>query len=405
MEDMPPPEPMPTLAEDDEGSELRGATFGIPLDRMATVDTMPESSSANLIPMPRPPELHHEDRRSGDGHSMDSAGSEAELIAAHQRGVSADPRGEAPSYAEAVSTERGLTTISLNDPAPNNISSNAIAPPPQAASRGRLRFSFQMPRPFGSHNHANGGPSNVNPSPNQSPPSIRPESPAPHGRSGSALSRFSTRESHDSHHSRTPSRGINHSRSNSNLLRALRSHSPGLQAGSSTISVDSISAPLTHTLTRAEFYAPKGGLLTPEQVKLITSREALERFGVPYGPDAVAAFSLSRERLSGMEAPPPDFESVTGEQERSGASGSGSSATDLTAPGSTSLTQPASSHLAVERAGSRTSTVMSYATAPESNGNVPRVQIVQTYASEDEDDDGPDTTRPMTPRTARSVSE
>jgi hypothetical protein len=73
----------------------------------------------------------------------------------------------------------------------------------------------------------------------------------------------------------------------------------------SLISLASISSPLTHTATRTEFTYPKAGP-TPEQLKLISSRESFGRFGVPYGPDAVAfAASTSRHDLS---IPPPDFD-------------------------------------------------------------------------------------------------
>lgn len=399
MEDDPaPPHAMPALAEDeDEHPEMRGTTFDIALDRIESVDTMADSSTTNLIrrvsaSVPtRPPELHHaamhhDHRRSRDAHSLDSVGSEAELLASHQRGVSvdngADPRGEAPSYMEAVSVEGGMTTISLNDPEAINASVGASS---LVAGRGRSRFSFLMQNPFSSHNHTSGALSNVN----QPPPSTRSESPALHTRSGSALSRYSTHESHESHHSRPPSRNHHLSRSrsgsNSNLLRGFRSHSPGLHAGSSTISLDNISAPLTHTLTRAEFHAPKGGLMTAEQIKLITSREALEKFGVPYGPDAVA-FSLSRERLAEM-GPPPDFESVTGEHP------GGGSATEAIAPRSTSPSQPSLSYQGDERGtGSRTS-------GAEVDGDRSQAQVVQT--EEEDEVDEPGTARPMTPRTAR----
>lgn len=410
----------PSETEEDDHLEIHNTTFDITLDRIESVDTMADSSTTNLIrrvseSVTRPPELHHATvphghRRSADANSVGSVGSEAELLPSHQRAISADshadPRGEAPSYTEAVSA---MTTISLNDPEPNNLSSNAVVPPSNAAGRGQSRFSFLKHNLFSSHNDTSGTPSNVN----QSPSSIRPESPSPHTRSGSALSRFSSHESHESHHSRAPSRNNlsrSHSRSNSNLFRAFRSHSPGLHAGSSTISLDSISAPLTHTLTRAEFHAPKGGLLTPDQVKLITSREALERFRMPYGPDAVAAFSLSRERLA-EAGPPPDFESVMGQhQERPDASGSGANG-DTT--GQRSDTPGLDLEAALPRSTSLSptaSTDMSYATAPESDaqGHDSEAQTVQAYASEDEsgadEPDGPQTARPMTPRTARPLS-
>lgn len=56
----------------------------------------------------------------------------------------------------------------------------------------------------------------------------------------------------------------------------------------SSLSVNSISAPLTHTVVRTEFRYPRGGP-TPEQIRFISSKESLGgRFGVPYGADAIA---------------------------------------------------------------------------------------------------------------------
>ncbi|KAI0672324.1 hypothetical protein C8Q78DRAFT_990792 [Trametes maxima] len=75
----------------------------------------------------------------------------------------------------------------------------------------------------------------------------------------------------------------------------------------SMISLNSISAPLSHTLVRTEFTYPKSGP-TPEQLKLISSRETFARFGVPYGADAIAYASASRVELE----PPPGFEEVAG---------------------------------------------------------------------------------------------
>ena len=66
----------------------------------------------------------------------------------------------------------------------------------------------------------------------------------------------------------------------------------------------SISAPLTHTAVRTDFVYPRSGP-TPEQLKLISSVESVSKFGVPYGPDAVAFASASLVNLHG---PPPKFE-------------------------------------------------------------------------------------------------
>lgn len=72
----------------------------------------------------------------------------------------------------------------------------------------------------------------------------------------------------------------------------------------SMISLNSISPPLTHTATRTEFSFPRTGP-TSEQVKFLSSKDTFGRFGVPYGPDALAfAASSSRPDL------PPDFDSA-----------------------------------------------------------------------------------------------
>ncbi|KAF8802374.1 hypothetical protein BYT27DRAFT_7341452 [Phlegmacium glaucopus] len=106
-----------------------------------------------------------------------------------------------------------------------------------------------------------------------------------------------------SNHRASPSasmfRTISRQRSNHTLNSAVRLNSP------STISLNSISSPLSHTLIRTEFSYPKSGP-TPEQLKVISSRENFSRFGMPYGVDAIAfAASSSRQDL---EPPPPVFE-------------------------------------------------------------------------------------------------
>ncbi|KAI9463966.1 hypothetical protein BJY52DRAFT_1115276, partial [Lactarius psammicola] len=85
------------------------------------------------------------------------------------------------------------------------------------------------------------------------------------------------------------------SRSTSNVAAPLTSPS--------MISIGSISSPLTHTAVRTDFVYPRSGP-TPEQLKLISSVESVSKFGVPYGPAAVAYASASRVNLQ----PPPDFE-------------------------------------------------------------------------------------------------
>jgi hypothetical protein len=87
-----------------------------------------------------------------------------------------------------------------------------------------------------------------------------------------------------------------HSRSVTNVAAGLTSPS--------TISITSISAPLRHTAVRTDFVYPRSGP-TPEQLKLISSVESVSKFGVPYGPAAVAFASASLVNLHG---PPPEFE-------------------------------------------------------------------------------------------------
>lgn len=77
----------------------------------------------------------------------------------------------------------------------------------------------------------------------------------------------------------------------------------GPMTSPSMISLNSISSPLTYTATRTEFAFPRTGP-TSEQVKFLSSKETFSRFGVPYGPDAVAFAASSRPDL------PPDFDSV-----------------------------------------------------------------------------------------------
>ncbi|KAH9903445.1 hypothetical protein C8Q73DRAFT_662207 [Cubamyces lactineus] len=137
---------------------------------------------------------------------------------------------------------------------------------------------------------------------------------------------------------------ISRTRSNGNLAGgADRLTSPSL------ISLNSISAPLPHTLVRTEFTYPKSGP-TPEQLRLISSRESFARFGVPYGPDAIAfAASASRVELE----PPPGFEEVAGEGEAAGPSMSASSSE---APATTQTESSSSAPAPPEAESANTST-------------------------------------------------
>jgi hypothetical protein len=274
MEDE-PHDSLPVLEEDDEHFETGDTHHNPPLERLESHDTtLAENSTANLmynasgdIPI----------RRSVDVASVDTSGhsheSHSELLLSHSRQTSEIPLEEAPPYFEAVGQEAFETSRS-DPPLPEASIQNA------APGDRRSKFSFLF-NPFGGSSR-------------HPPVSIYNRAVTP-DRHGSSLSLESVNSGHRRNH------GV--SGSGSGLLRALNDHSMPISSPS-TISVDSISAPLTYTLKRSEFRAPKGGL-TPEQIKLITSRGALERFGAPYGPDAVA-FSASRSNM----VPPPDFEAT-----------------------------------------------------------------------------------------------
>ncbi|KAH9927957.1 uncharacterized protein BXZ73DRAFT_102465 [Epithele typhae] len=97
---------------------------------------------------------------------------------------------------------------------------------------------------------------------------------------------------------------LSRTRSNGNLNGAEALTSPSM------ISLHSISAPLSHTLVKTEFTYPKGGP-TADQIRLISSRESLARFGRPYGADAIAFAASASASRADLE-PPPGFEEASG---------------------------------------------------------------------------------------------
>ncbi|KAG8740836.1 hypothetical protein FRC10_003831 [Ceratobasidium sp. 414] len=98
-------------------------------------------------------------------------------------------------------------------------------------------------------------------------------------------------------------------------LLLTRSRSPTRSSDSLTHRL-TISAPIPTTLVRTELSYPRSGP-TPEQIRFLSSRESLGRFGMPYGEEAVAAAARSRENVSSMAAPPqyegPSTENATSE--------------------------------------------------------------------------------------------
>lgn len=74
-----------------------------------------------------------------------------------------------------------------------------------------------------------------------------------------------------------------------------------------------ISAPISTTLIRTELSYPRSGP-TPEQIRFLSSRESLGRFGMPYGEEAIAA-ARSRDNLSAVL--PPQYETTSPETSNS----------------------------------------------------------------------------------------
>lgn len=197
---------------------------------------------------------------------------------------SPDPRGEAPAYFEVVDQEYNPGPPTTQ---PSSVESETLPEPQQRRSGFRTflnRMSMMSHVP--EHRRA------------ESDQSFTSDG---HRPSRSIQSRTSNHRPSQSSSGHAPSifHTLSRQRSNQTLNSSVHLNSPSL------ISLNSISSPLSHTLIRTEFTYPKSGL-TPEQLKVISSRENFSRFGVPYGADAIAfAASSSRQDL---EPPPPDFE-------------------------------------------------------------------------------------------------
>ncbi|KAF8497577.1 hypothetical protein F5888DRAFT_1699204 [Russula emetica] len=224
-----------------------------------------------------------------------------------------DPRGEAPPYFEVVgdlgdvrATSRDLSRVDTADTlpiAPDTLpTSDATSPP------GRRRSMFRGL--IDAASRALSSPHPTSPLPLSRPSRDMALSPSP--RPSNLSSRQGGARSLLSGHRATPSQSGSvqsvtssafgrvvsrtHSRSVTNVTAGLTSPS--------AISIASISSPLMHTVVRTDFVYPRSGP-TPEQLKLISSVESVSKFGVPYGPAAVAFASASLVNLHG---PPPEFQ-------------------------------------------------------------------------------------------------
>ena len=233
---------------------------------------------------------------------------------------SPDRRSDVESFdtsSSAGGMRSSLTDTDIQGEAPPYYEVNNAYPPPSSPPPASIdsRLSTPVSRVSGFRNifnvlgHSGSRASAANTS---------PRSPSrPHSRAGSSLSTDIPLP--DPSHSRDASSPFRfshrstHSAGSISLLNVPSLRPVSRQSNStigsqrvnsaSQISLQSISAPLTHTLVRTEFTLPKAGL-TPEQLKVISSRDSLGKFGIPYGPDAIAyAASNSRNELP----PPPDF--------------------------------------------------------------------------------------------------
>ncbi|KAG7099986.1 hypothetical protein E1B28_001779 [Marasmius oreades] len=274
---------------------------------------------------------------------------------------SPDPRGAAPAYFEVVDigevpmgnasqiTNRTLTIATTPDTT-QQTQPNDNTNPPSPSRRGTFRFAHI----FGRHSSHRASQSHSSAT---SPPVLPPGIPVPrnaaahgqHGRTESAggLSLTSTvsRSTQASPANRSRSRmSVYHrpSQSSSSLLSFVNPltrkkssttlHSINDLTSPSLISLQSISAPLSHTLVKTEFTYPRSGP-TPEQLKLISSRENMAgRFGVPYGAEAVR-WARSRTELVDSE-PPPGFEEISGSPGPNGSSTNASASGTSSTPGS-----------------------------------------------------------------------
>ncbi|KAF8153238.1 hypothetical protein B0H34DRAFT_97380 [Crassisporium funariophilum] len=276
-------------------------------DREGSMHSRDNSQVSRYSPMPTSPNnmpLLHADDTSGDlslqslqppgedmpRRSFDSSSHESSSLMRVDSNLPEerpDPRGEAPAYFEVTEVSpvhNREASLSSPEPSPLSQSTSPDAHPGRRSGfRTLLNRMATVAHPHGHSAHNRSGSDN---SVLSSEPSGSRHRASPSG-SGSLLTNSLFRP-------------LSRQRS-THTLSSMRLNSPSM------ISLNSISSPLSHTLVRTEFTYPKSGP-TPEQLKVISSRETFARFGVPYGADAIAfAASSSRQNL---DPPPPDFDAA-----------------------------------------------------------------------------------------------
>ncbi|KAF8639159.1 hypothetical protein AX17_001647 [Amanita inopinata Kibby_2008] len=283
---------MPSVAEDGEENALQNQAMRYP----------PIPNSPNDMPL-------LQDDGSANGRtrrSVDTLNTSEESDPLNRTvTASSDPRGETPSYEEAVR-------------AGNRLSMRLPQDSPQVVNLNEQSWTLASPSPPGSpdtSHRLSGFRSLLNA---MNPIHLSHSVPAgeariSHQRADSGTSIVSSGDSHSRETPRSRSRASHHPSPSGSLFRTLsrqrsiRTINSNHLTSPSLVSINSISAPLTHTAVRTEFTYPRTGP-TPEQLKLISSRDSFARFGIPYGADAIAfAASTSRQDLE----PPPDFDSTS----------------------------------------------------------------------------------------------
>ncbi|KAF9034649.1 hypothetical protein BDZ89DRAFT_1062373 [Hymenopellis radicata] len=315
MEDAPlPTDPvtvhMPALSEDgDPDNSISSHEYGRVPDTPHDVPLLANREENNN-------DAQIQDGPPGEGMPVRNLGHSRNGSAASSGGDEEDPRGAAPAYFEVAVVDLSQD----NDPpsAPSAAETAPATPEPDAeatATSAPARRSITFRNFFGAFGSARS---------NYRSPYGPGQANATRHRQNQSSGGGSFLSSNNSHYPPLSGSPLNLSRTRSRSIisRGSRPNSPNANGSMngltspSMISLTSISAPLTHTLVRTEFTYPKSGP-TPEQLKLISSRETFSRFGVPYGEDAVRWASESRLALHDDDGTlPPDFDEPSGSRAR-----------------------------------------------------------------------------------------
>ncbi|KZV63406.1 hypothetical protein PENSPDRAFT_738811 [Peniophora sp. CONT] len=242
-------------------------------------------------------------------HAADN--SSANLLSSNPQQDGNDPRGEAPPYFEVLDGTDGLQRIDTHDTLPlapamtrssegdrvSPLRESTTAPAAETVRRRSVfRGLIHALNPLARHEGES------HPADTEAQQQEQPNPPR------ASTSRLSTRQNPTSHRpSQSAGSGSVFSLASSGFHRTTsRVSNAGPLTSPSMLSVHSISSPLTHTAVRTDIVYPRTGP-TPEQIKYISSREAVAKFGVPFGADAVAYHHASSSRVN-LAEPVPDYE-------------------------------------------------------------------------------------------------